>query len=517
MKTFGRYLSLVLAIMVIAASLSIPASAQNAADEITITVISPEHDTELYHPDTWVTPKWAKEKFGIQMELRFVPNADWDTKRATIIAGGDIPDILMYVTRDLANEYGSRGLFLNAMDYIDCMPNFQAAMDDLDFLSAFCRYSDTEIYALGSSITTSGNVGAVAYYNPFIRRDIMQELGIEEMPKTFEELHDTLAKMKEAYPDSYPWINRQSFDFILNVFAPGLGIKVAPMAKCGTKYAVWSEEQHAFTSLMDEENFKWFLSWMHQLYEEGLLDPNYAVDNTTTWQDKLINSEGFFATDYFNRPSTMTASGRQVNPNYVLEAFTTPALEGGESKVYGNVGVSICNVVGAKVSEPERVLAFLDQWQYSEEGSLMGCYGVEDLSYTVNEDRSLSRIMPEGVSSVQDFNACYGVQYMSWQGLYPDYFGYSLFDANQDEVFNKTWNDLKDELTDMPPTIFMSPDESAEYNEYAADLLSTERAIFNEFVIGRRNVETDWDEAIEELRDAGYFDHLELLNRIVNK
>lgn len=514
MKHLWKLLSLLLAIMMIAAALPIVSSAEDA---ITIKVMSPEHDTELYHPDTWVTPKWAEEKFGITMDISFVPNSDWETKRATIIAGQDIPDVMMYMSRDLANEYGSKGLFLNIMDYIDYMPNLKKALDDLGFLKSYSMYSSTELYALPASITTSGNVSTVAYYNPFIRRDIMTELGFEKMPETFEELHDLLAAMKAAYPDSYPWINRQTFDFILNVFAPGLGIKVAPMAKCGTKYAVWNEESKQFTSLMDEENFKWFLGWMNQLYKEGLLDPNYAVDDANTWQNKLINSEGFFSVDYFNRPSTMTASGKQVNPNYVLEAFTTPILEGGESKVYGNVGVVNCQVVSAKCENPERVLAFLDQWLYSEEGSLLSCYGIEGVSYVINEDKSLSRIMPEGVSSVQDFNAYYGVQYMSWQGLFPDYFGYSLYDANQDEVYNKTWNDLKDELTDMPPTIFMDADEAEEFAEYGTDLLTTERAIFNEFVIGRRNIETDWDDAIDELREAGYFDHIDLLNRIINK
>lgn len=515
MKNLGKLFALMLAIIMIVAALPVVGLAED--ELITITVMSPEHDTELYHPDTWVTPKWAEEKFGIKMDLTFIPNTDWETKRATTIAGQELPDIMMYVTRDLANEYGAKGLFLNIMDYIDYMPNLKKALDDLGFLKSFAMYSDSEIYALPATVTTSGNVSSVAYYNPFIRRDIMTELGFEEMPKTFEELHDLLAAMKAAYPDSYPWVNRQTFDFILNVFAPGLGIKVAPMAKCNTKYAVWNEEEHKFTSLMEEENFKWFLGWMNQLYNEELLDPNYAVDNATTWQDKLINSEGFFSVDYFNRPSTMTASGRQVNPDFLLEAFTTPALEGGESKVYGNVGVSICNVVSAKCKNPERVLAFLDQWLYSEEGALMACYGVEGQAYVINEDKSLSRIMPEGVSSVQDYNAYFGVQYMSWQGLFPDYFGYSLYDANQDEVFNKTWNDLKDELTDMPPTIFMSPAEAEEYNDYATDLLTTERAVFNEFVIGRRNIETGWDEAVEELRDAGYEDYLDLLNRIVNK
>jgi len=517
MKRRLRILALTLSVLLAVTMLPAIGFADAADEEVTLTLMFGEHATELYHEDTWVIIPWAKEHYNVNLAITAIPSSDWSTKQSTVIASGDIPDLLMGIGRDIANDYGPKGLFLNLYDYIDEMPDMVECMERLPLLKDWMYYSDNEIYSQATTIATDGAVNMCAYYIMFTRRDIMDQLGITEMPTTFEGLHDLLAAMKEAYPDTYPWINRQRFDMILNVFAPGLGINVSPMACNHTGYAVWNEESKSFTSIMDEENFKWFLGWMKQLYTEGLLDPNYAVDDTSTWQDKLDNSRGFFSVDYFSRPDTMTGSGRQVTDGFELEAMLPPVLDDGQAKVYANVGIGGSNVFSGKCANPERLAQLLNGWYYTEEGCLATTYGTEGETYIKNDDNTLSKIYSEEVPTSLDFDAAYGCNYLTFYAFKPDFFGYDLYDENQSEVYNKTWNLFKDEMIDLPPTILFTPEEQEEYADYGADMLTTLRNVFNEFIIGRRDLEADWDDAIDELEDAGYGDYLELLNAAYNK
>lgn len=487
------------------------------SEEVTLTLMFGEHATELYHEDTWVIAPWAKENYNVNLKITAVPASDWETKQSTVIASQEIPDLLMGIGRDKAHEYGPLGVFLNLYDYKDYMPDMLQCMEDFPVLKTWMYYSDTEIYSQATTLATDGAVNMTAYYIPFIRRDIMTELGIEDMPTTFDDLYDILKAMKEAYPDSYPWINRQKLAMIVNVFAPGLGISVSPQACNNTAWGVWNEDTQEFTSIMDEENFRWFLGWMNQLYNEGLIDPNYAVDDTSTWQDKLNNSQGFFSVDYFSRPDTMTLSGKEVTADFELEAMLTPALEDGQQKVYANVGVGGSNVFNGKCENPERLAALLNGWYYTEEGCLLMTYGIEGETYTKNDDGTLCKIYTDEIATSLDFDAAYGVNYLTFYAFKPDFFGYDLYDVNQSDVYNTTWNLFKDEQIDLPPTIIYDVDELETYTDVATDVGATGATIleiFNEFIIGRRDVDDDaaWDAAKAELEAAGYQDFLDNLN-----
>ena len=372
------------------------------------------------------------------------------------------------------------------------------------------------MYSQPTTIATDGAVNMTAYYIQFIRKDILAECGITEMPKTFDDLHNDLKAMKAKYPSSYPWINRQKLNMIINSFAPGLGINCSPMGANNTGWGVWNAGTKQFTSIMEEKNFKWFLQWMNQLYTEKLIDPNYAVDDTSTWQDKLTNSQGFFSVDYFSRPDTMNLAGKKVSPNFDLEAMLTPAGDGGQQKIYANVGVGGSNVFNGKCANPERLASMIDGWYYSEDGCLLMTYGTEGKTYTKNADKTLSKIYTTDIATSLDFDAAYGVNYLTFYAFKPDFFGYDLYDKNQSQTYNNTWNLFKDQQIDLPPTIIYSPSETEAYTDVATDVGPTGTAIlnvFNEFIIGRRDFsDATWEAAKKELDTAGYQDFLDNLN-----
>ncbi|NLD86780.1 MAG: extracellular solute-binding protein, partial [Clostridiales bacterium] len=275
-----------------------PAAEEN--ENITIECLFSNHDSQPYTEATWLLPKKALEKFNITMNMNAIPSASFEEKKNTTLASGEIPDLVMGVAKSVCDEYGKLGMFMNFMNYIDIMPNMAKIMDEYPTLKAYMP-SENEMYAQASQITTAGAVNTACYFIPMIRMDIMNELGLSQW-ESYDEFYDVLAAMKTKYPDSYPWVNRQGIAFIISVFAPGLGIDSFPSGLSSTGWGVWKEDSKSFTSIMDEPNFKEWVIFMNKLYNDGLLDPSYATDDTQTWESKIVSGAGFFACDYFARP-----------------------------------------------------------------------------------------------------------------------------------------------------------------------------------------------------------------------
>lgn len=479
-------------------------------DPITITCMFSDHPSQPYQEETWLIPKVMKEKFNVEMEIQAIPSSAYEEKRNAVIASGDIPDLIMGINKLTADEYGAKGMFMNFMDYKDNMPNMLAAFEDLDFLQAQ-KPSEDELYVLPGKITTPGSVHLSAIALPLVREDILEELDIQT-PNTYDELYDMMKKMKEAYPDSYPWIDRTRLAFAVNTLAGGLGLNGRPGGNFGG-WVVFDPETEVYTDMLEEDNFKFLIEFMKKCYDDGLLDPNFATDTSTEWEAKLMSDKGFFMCDYFARPDMMTNIARSSgNDKFSLISMLPPAIEGGEQKVIANLGVGGgYNVVSAKTEHPDRMTEMLDYWYYSEEGALLTTNGIEGETFEIKEGKAIARIYTDTVKSSLDFDAAYGANYLSFPGLQPDYFGYDLFDENASEHYNQPWLLFQDNQIDPPPTIVFNGEESARSTEYEVDLNDERLSILTQFIMGERDI-AEWDDAIRELHEIGMEDYLDLVN-----
>ena len=483
-----------------------------AADTLVIECMFSNHDSQPYTEETWLLPKVALEKFNIQMNMNPIPSASFEEKRNTTLASGEIPDLVMGIAKDVADQYGQLGMFLNFMDYTDDLPNMLAAMEQYPTIKAYMP-SDKEMYAQPAQITTAGAVSTSAYFIPMVRMDLLKKLGIDP-PTTYDDFYNMLDALKKDNPESYPWVNRQGIGFIVSVFAPGLGINCFPNGLSNTGWAVWNEDSKTFTNIMDEENFRFFIEFMNRLYTDELLDPSYASDDTSTWESKIVSGAGSFAVDYFARPDMMSSIATQGgDADYSLEAILVPMVDGGSQSVFARLGIGSWFVADAKTEDPDRLCQFIDWWRFTEEGSLLMNFGIEGETYTKNADGTLSRIYTDKVTNSLDFDAAYGTTYLQFWSFRPDFYGYNLYDANASYWTNQVWDLLADRQIPSPPTIVRNAEETEAYNDAAVDMNSTIGNVLNEFIMGRRDMAT-WDEAKKEIEDAGYAFTLDQLNSI---
>ena len=154
-------------------------------------------DTEDCNEVAEAISKITREKIGAEVEL--VRGKDADQLNLALTTGEEI-DLLNYnnisgqLTTVVKNNY--------ATPLDDLVEQYgQGALEIIDPVDLdACRYSGV-LYALPDQKDTSRSAGFS------MRKDIVDALGIT-VPEygTYEELHDILTKVHEAYPDMYPLV-----------------------------------------------------------------------------------------------------------------------------------------------------------------------------------------------------------------------------------------------------------------------------------------------------------------------
>lgn len=486
-------------------------SAEVSRDPIEYELMFSEAASQPFVEETWLFPKVIEEKFNVTLKVTPIPSSSYNDKVNMAIASQSIPDIMNSVDLNTLNDMGSKGMFLNMQDYIDQMPNAQAAFAQRSDLS-ICRISGSEWYALPSKVPSANLPKTSIDFITMIRGDILAEQNLE-VPTTYDELYDVLSALKEAYPDSQPWVTRQKNNAMLWTLAPSVGLSMDI-----NDYTMWVEETGEFKTILDDENFKYLIEFMRKCYEDGLLDQEYAISDTTTWEDKIISGKGFFAIDYFARPETMTnAAVSGGNTSYTLDPMLPPATENGEAKVYAkNVPVSYQGI-SAKVESPERLMEVYDWWFFSEEGAMLGYFGEEGVSYTVGEDKKVSYIYSEDANSVTSIASKYGVDYYGFCGLMPGDFGYTIDfenDPNMSEPAKATYRVYQGQTVESCPAINYTGDALDARKDYTANLQTAMIGEIDKFIMGQRPM-SEWDAFIQEFNDQGYAAYIEAKNTMI--
>lgn len=121
--------------------------------------------------------KMINERFNIDYQPTFVPDASYKEKLTAVVASGDIPDI-MYFPNDDTNFYkwAAQGAFLALDDYVDQYPTFKLVPP----LTLNVGKASGKLYAMPE------------YYPPYsltpsIRQDWLDKLGLK-MPTSYAEL-----------------------------------------------------------------------------------------------------------------------------------------------------------------------------------------------------------------------------------------------------------------------------------------------------------------------------------------
>ncbi len=230
--------------------------------------------------------KRLTEITNINFEFELTETETFSERKNIALVGGEYPDMIWRDdTSAITDEetYGPQGIFLDMTDLIEqYAPNIKALLESRPDVKAAITSMDGKIYGLPyvfETATTQGHTG-------FFDSRWMQNVGITKVPETTDELYEMLKAFKEQdangngdkndeIPFSCVGLTTTMRDLLIPAFTgvpDGLSFNVV-------------DGEVVYAPAMEE--YKEFLTYARKLYEEGLLDPEFATQTAQQWQAKM--------------------------------------------------------------------------------------------------------------------------------------------------------------------------------------------------------------------------------------
>lgn len=257
----------------------------------------------------WVGDVWAKK--GLQLEA--VGNGNSEEKMQTMLASGDIPDVIRFNNWDQFEIALEAGYLLCLDDYIDQLPYTTAnAANALQFVRDNHSDGTGKLYGVPDNVGTSSSMASITpgCYAINVRWDIYREAGYPEA-ETLEDTIEVLKKMKEVYPKNADGQET----YAMNMFAAWDGTSTFSFAKpvltilgyyeSGQKWFIdHNQVTDEVTSMFDDDGaFHRACHYLFLLNQAGLVDPDALTQEYTTSQAKINETKQYFAAWWGGYPS----------------------------------------------------------------------------------------------------------------------------------------------------------------------------------------------------------------------
>ena len=466
--------------------------------------------------DTWPTDflhegvmKEIEDKMNINIDWQVYYNSDWSEQKSLLLASGDLPDAFLgSICLTQADMAQNKSAFLDLTDLIEKdMPNLKAAFEADPELKAVCTSRDGRIYSLPKKLPLRPKVcGDVMYIN----QEWLDNLGLET-PKTYKELEEVLVKFatEDADGDGDPTneigiTNAASSGLLSGDLRHILSPFGTMVSRDGNYMGLNGEGKPVFMPM--EENYKEAVKWMRQLWEEGVVDPEYFTQDTSSVTAKL-QAEGGSKVGIISAWTADSEAGQNADQYSLMEA-----VEGYNDIHYVECATSSLDIADRELvittacEDPEALLKWADNF-YDDLVSLQTFYGSLGVTVTANDDGTYSVHSTDDDTSLDTAawsNALrdFGPKYMN-----PEFYDKVIIPDDvsdgiklkEDEVNAKYVT--TDKNTGMPALQY-TEDELNRITAIGTDVYSYVESMYAHWVVDG-GVEDEWDSYIDQLNAMG--------------
>lgn len=470
-----------------------------------------------------VQKEWLRlmeEKMGrpIQIDYTRIPSPEYD-ERARIMLNTDAMTDFMVTPLfyDVSREAES-GMLLDFAQYD--MPNYQNFIAQTPAGESLAYNAEGNIYRLleGALPRFEADKGMLPNNMMVFNATVFEENGLA-IPDTLEGVVEAARKLKEIYPDSYPintrWNNFGSVYLMHHVYND----------------IYWDGEVFRFGVF--DENYKKALEFIHMLYQDKLLDPEYSLETDDTVKSKLLNRKNFIGiNEWFTAPGDYTRAAKESTGDIFAVTLYPDTAEFGKSwQSVQNVNTYDLSgwgqfIVDSNTKEPEALVKFLDL-QYDPEVIELITWGIKDVSYTVDENGNKAFI-DEIANAADPFTAGdkYGMRasakHRPGLQMASDSAAYVAM-ARQDYVYydgmvHEEPLEKSPYLTELPypnpdympanfsaPKISLTVEQGSEAGQILTPMATYRDEMFAKFVKGEESFD-NWDAYIENMKKMGDID-----------
>lgn len=323
--------------------------------------------------------KALEEKTGYKVNITWVPNTQYSDKFSIMMASDKCPEIVVTGKGATTNNIVKKGGFWKLDDYLKDYPNLMKMDKKIQANASF----NGETYGIY-------RIRDVARFATMIRKDWLDKLGLQE-PKTLDEFTAMLKAFRDKDPDG----NGKNDTYGMVIPKWGGTNSFSPLDQMSVWFGapnVMKVENGKMTPDFMTDEYMASLDYFKMLYDEGLMNKDFAVRETDKWDDDFVNGKAGVIVDTqtrtFNDAKKIAENHGKTDRDAdqwvtMIDNVVTPT---GGDKILPTTGYSSMMMV-PKVSvknekQLKKVLDFLDKLN-SEEITILLQRGIEGKQYTV--------------------------------------------------------------------------------------------------------------------------------------
>lgn len=456
----------------------------------------------------------AEERAGVEIEWEEV-TADWDQKKGAMLAGGDIPDLIVGPNAITDADFAKfKGLFEDLSGHIDeNAPNVQRMFEEKQELKELSTQAGGEIYGLPKYQRFWPETAT----RQFINQQWLDHLDLEQ-PTTWDELFEVLQAFKEQDANGngdpndeiamdFSPVGTSGFGFFQpTVLLGSMGITLTDGSGQGT----FVEEGKVKNFLVDDR-YKQMIEFLHKCWKAGLINKEAFTQDYTKYQSvgrgqgetaKVGFTWGWELTDRF---------GNELAPQYTsvapLKVTAGSSEEVSWSYDYNtlNYGTNFIQMSSA-TKDKEAAMKFINEL-YNPEVSLQVLFG--SIGPNISKEGEAYTILPPKEAEMDPGT-------WKWTSTWADHGPMYISDAldvtlgsdmqsvgSQTEAFQPAL-DAVDPAKDVFPGVFLkySEEDNNTMSLNNTAIMNLAMANFSKWIT-KGGIDAEWESYVKELESMG--------------
>jgi putative aldouronate transport system substrate-binding protein len=320
------------------------------------------------------------ELTGVDINMRWSPNADYNAQTNVVLAGDDVPDVMVvqgktqgFIQTAEAGGFWDLTEYIKSGDYPNLVPSDPAIQ---------------EAASVNGKVYGVYRARDLVRYVVILRADWLKNLGLET-PKTTEEL----MKVAQAFSEKDPDGNGADDTYgLMNNTWSGIG-KNTPLDAIEVWHGagnVWRDDDGELVPTWLTDEWRESLDYSKEMFAKGWMNPDFPTTDLTKVNEQFLTGKAGMLIGVSSWTSELYAQAKQINPE---NADNLIALAGQPAGPNGDFALPTAGYSGflaipkAKVNSEaklKQVLKVLNEMN-SAEGQRLLNNGIEGVNYTVQD------------------------------------------------------------------------------------------------------------------------------------
>ena len=479
------------------------------ADGITLTywypmagsigTLSDYNDSEFF--------QWMEKKTGIHIDFIVPAYGEEATAFNQLFIANDLPDIMYTIPssqnyRDGMDAAIEDGYIVDLSQYLDIMPNYVSWINSIETAPKDVFTDSGKMYGFWGFWDNDYLEGTYADQGISIRKDFLDKVGLD-VPTTYDEWEVVLAAFKDQLGIEAPLFTGKYGIDPYGCFMAGYG--VAPYFYQENGVVKYGPMQDAY---------KEYLEMLHKWYENGWIDQDFStrqMGGVMADNDMMLNDKVGALIDFGTRMTDAYISRGATNPEFYTVAAPDPKKSADSpDPAWREVGVNFhdmhgtCVLISAKSDHIEEAIKWVDSF-YAKDVYDNANYGIDSeegvVWYKAEDghrigDYDFRYHNPDGLDS-GTVAAKYWAKNppVRVEAAQPEQMPAERADAY------RVWSTYEPTMY-IPVTLTMTVDETSEYAQYYADILTYVQENNVKFITGERSLD-EYDSYRDTLKSMG--------------